>query len=238
MKNKNTNHLISITFKKGWAKATYILVAVFILVAVATRVSIVNEIDDYNSINEIRVETVVSDSQIKSQAKSCTKGLEKSQVIVIAAFNGERKSAHYSTLSTMKVERVIKGDKRLVGKSINVYENNAISANKGKLYLRNFTPINLFEDGKEYLLFLNEFGKYDEDFVDYKNITIKEFIMADYFASSFCTGETKSKILNKESENNIVNYNDFKSSEFIVFSENQNKIMYDLKSEIIDLYLE
>ncbi len=237
-KNKDSYALFKSVFQNRQAKAFYIVILLFAFLSVLTRISIINEKTDYNSIKNIRIEITVPDNQIKSQAASCEKQLANSDVILTARFTGNRKSAHYSTLSTMTVTKIIKGDKKIIADKINVYENNAISASKSKLYLRNFTPVNLFEDGREYLLFLNYTEEYDKEYADYKNIKLKEFVMANYFASSFCTEETDTQILSKNYKDNIVDYNDFKTSEFILFSENQKNIMYDLKSKILAAYLD
>lgn len=235
--NKNSNSLFKSVFQSRYAVVFYIVILLFVLLSVLTRISIINEIKDYNSIKNIRIEITVPDNQIKNQAAACEKRLADSDVILTARFTGNRKSAHYSTLSTMTVTKVIKGDEKIIADEINVYENNAIAANKSRLYLRNFTPVNLFEEGREYLLFLNNTEEYDEEYTNYKNIKLNEFVMANYFASSFCTEETDTKILSKNYKDNIVDYNDFKASEFILFSENQKNIMYDLKSKVLAEYL-
>lgn len=235
--NKNSNIMLKSLFMCREAVIFYSVIFLFAILAIITRVSIVNEVDDYTAIDELIIESVVSDSSIKTGAADCEKNLKSAEYVITAVFTGERSSAHYATLSTMKVTGVIKGDMDILGSNIKVYENNALSASKSRIYLRNFTPVNFFTEDREYLLFLNKYSDFDDEYAKYKNVFNNTYIMADYFASSFCIDETESEVLNHGTDPITVDYGDFKSSEFIVFSQEQRETMYSLKSKVIYDYL-
>ncbi|MDD6728976.1 MAG: hypothetical protein PUE08_07145 [Eubacteriales bacterium] len=215
-----------------------IIFAIFIclIFAIVFRFAAVKEADDFNSLNSVIIETKFSDESIKGQEKACEKDLEKADIILTAVFTGERNSAHYSTLSQMTVTNIIKGDDSLVGKEIGVYENNALGANNSNIYLRNFTPVNFFEKGKEYLLFLDETENYDEMYLKSTGKESKEYALTSYFVSSFCLNETESTILVWNDNGCVIDYNEFKTSEFIVFSREQKSELYSLKEKVLQKY--
>ncbi len=235
MKKKLINLINS---KKANRIATIIFVIFLILcvaVSIATKISIRKSISDFDTAENLIIENIFEDSSL-GQIKSTEKNLKSSQTIVVAKFTGDRQSTHYATLSTVEVERVIKGDSSLKGKQINVYENNALSADRRKMYLRNFTPNNFFEKDKSYLIFTNKLDDYDGEYKRIKNIKNDEYAMTDYYLSCFCIDETDSQILDCNKEN-IIDYKDYSGSEFIVFSEKQKEQIYKFKSKILKEYL-
>lgn len=235
MKKKLINLINS---KKASRIAAIILISFIIFcvaVSIATKISIQKSVNDFNTLENLIIEHTFEDSSL-SQIKSTEKNLKTAQTIVVAKFTGKRQSTHYATLSTVEVERVIKGDSSLKGKQINVYENNALGADRTKMYLRNFTANNFFENGKSYLIFANKLDDYDSEYKRIKNIKNDEYAMTDYYLSCFCVDETDSKILDYDKEN-IIDFKDYYDSEFIVFSEKQKEQIYKFKSKILKEYL-
>lgn len=234
MKNKDKKGflIINSTIIKLALVITMIISVIF---AIITNLSLVRSVKDFTEISNLIIEANYDDSTL-SQLSSTKKSLQNAETILTVKFTGKRQSAHYSTLSTVKVEEVIKGDKELKDKTINVYENNAIGANHRKIYLRNFTVNNFMQDGQTYLVFLNKSNDYDSEYKELNNITLDEYFMADYYVSLFCLSDTDSEILCLNSEN-IVDNKTYQNSEFIVFSQKQKDTLYGFKDEIIDMYI-
>lgn len=207
-----------------------------LLLAILTRLSIIKTIADFDSIKEIVIESQATDDVLDNLTE-CKKDLQDANIIVIGKFNGNREGKHYSTLSTIKVEKIIKGEEYIDSEYIDVYENNAIAGYKSQLYLRNFTVNNFMQKEKSYLLFLNEVEDFDQYYKQVKNIKNKQFVMASYFCTCFCLEETDSEVLNPNSLN-VFDYGSYEKSEFIVFSNKQKETLYEFKKNIIDLYID
>ena len=206
-----------------------------LLLAIFARLSIINPISDFNSIEDIIIERQRTDETLDS-LEECKNELQDAQIIIIGKFNGERESKHYSTLSTIEVEQIIKGEEYIDSKYIDVHENNAFAGYKSQLCLRNFTVNNFMQEEKSYLLFLNKLEDFDEYYKQVKNIKNNQFVMASYYCTCFCLEETDSEVLDLDSLN-IVDYNSYKNSEFIVFTNMQKKALYEFKEEIINSYI-
>lgn len=176
----------------------------------------------------------VNDSVInKLSYEKIIKNLEKAEVsFVVTAIENE--FIHQATKTVATVDKVIKGNKSLVEKTIILYDDNYISYKKETntyTYRCMSNMSNSLQPNKTYLVFA--------DAIDYSEIyketlPCEEFkLNTDYVIYSFPIDTTIEPIENKGK----LTYNDIKNYDYICFTKKNASKLEKIKNSVLDKFL-
>lgn len=154
--------------------------------------------------------------------------LSESDLIAKVKFTGNRKQMYESTLSSVIVLDVYKGDSNLVGNQIDVFEINFFGT---KGFYRNISLFNLIQKDKEYYVFLRE-KKYMNDYQN--QLELPRYMCTNVDFSVISTEAEKNAIYNL---NEKLFFSDVKESEYICFSKAEQEKIESIKSEIIQYFI-
>lgn len=154
--------------------------------------------------------------------------LSKSDLIAKVKFTGNRKQMYESTLSTVIVLDVYKGDLNLVGNQIDLFEINFFGT---KGFYRNISMFNLIQKDKEYYVFLRK-KKYMNDYQN--QLELPRYVCVNVDFSIISTVAENNTIYNL---NEKLFFSDVKESEYICFSKAEQEKIESIKSEITQHFI-
>lgn len=213
------------------------VVAVSLAFAVIFGVVTRNSYKHYDADNaEVRLSHESTEVYIKNiTAESVIKQLNSANS-VFAVTVKESENIYQRTKTTVRVDRVIKGDESVLNSDVIIYEPNFFAGGSrhsdGYFYYSTNSINNLMQTGKQYLVFTDEmkYSKSYQETLDTPEYAVNRALTLYSFPLS---GE----ISFFPSEDFLVPFKDIKSFDYICFSEYQKNVLDDIRKSVLDKYL-
>lgn len=209
------------------------LVILCFIIALCIRFSYndeVNAIYDYNYRADDDIEFTFKENNINNLDDI----IKISDIIIECEFTGERKITDIAFYSCVKVSKVFKGDKNLVGNNLNIFEETYIFP-KNKHITSTGCRIPLYA-GNRYILFLNKVN-FDpqrklNDFLQSQYYPVLDSVFSIYNLSA---KEQKDCM---DTNNNTYTINSLNGQNIFTNNKDDLKKYYDFKKQVLEMYYE